>query len=89
MSEMTTTRGASDLYAGHTIGFVFVSGHGPWDGIEESGPTATTRELRVALVEWCVTPSARINPRFLVMFVLPSARALCALLTQNLELLWG
>lgn len=89
MTEMTTARGASDLYAGHTIGCIFVSGDGPWDGIEERGPTTTTRELCVALVERCATSSARINPRFLVVFVLPSARAFCTLLTQNLELLWG
>lgn len=32
MTEMTTARSASDLYAGHTIRSVFVSGHGPRDG---------------------------------------------------------
>jgi hypothetical protein len=47
---MTTTSGAGDLCAGDPKRLVFVTTDGPWDGIEESRPTTTTRELGVALV---------------------------------------
>jgi hypothetical protein len=57
--------------------------------VEESRPATAARELGGALVERGSTPSAGINPLFLVVFVFSSARAFRALLAQNLELLWG
>jgi len=87
MSEMATTGGASDLYAGHGHRFVFMSTDGPRNGVEESRPTTAARELGSALVEGRPTPSARINPLFLVVFVLSGARAFCALLAQDPKLL--
>lgn len=79
MTEMAPASGASDLRAGHTQRFVLDTTDGSWDSIEESRPTATTREFGVARVERRPTPGARVNARFLVVFVFPSACVFCAL----------
>lgn len=89
VTEVTTTGGASDLCAGHEVRLVFMPTDGSWNSVEESRPAATARELSATLVERSPTPSARINPLFLVVVVLSSARRFCALLTQNPKLLWG
>jgi hypothetical protein len=89
MTEVATTVGTSYLYAGHTERFVFVSIDGPWNSIEESRPSTAARKLGIALVKWSPTSSARINTPLLVVFILSSARAFRALLTENPKLLWG
>jgi len=89
MTEMATTGGTSDFYAGREHRLVLLPGDGPWDSIEESGPATTARELGAALVELGPTPSARVDPLILVVLVLSSARAFCPLLTQNPKLLRG
>jgi len=89
VTEMASTGGTSDFSAGHEQRFVLMSTDGSWDSVEESRPATTARELGSALVEGRPTPSARINPLFLVVFVLSGAGGFCALLTQNPELLWG
>jgi len=86
--EMAATGGANDLYARHAHRLVFMSIDGSWNSVEESRPATTAREFRAALVERGPTPGARINPLLLVVFVLSSARAFCALLTEDPELLW-
>jgi len=88
VAEMASAGSTGDLCAGHEQGFVFVSIDGSWDSVEESRPTATARELGAALVERGPTPSARIDPLILVVFVLSSARPFCALLAQDPKLLW-
>lgn len=89
MAEMATAGSAGDLYAGHEQRLVLVSINGSWDGVEESRPSTTTRELCAALVEWGSTTSARINPLFLVVFVLSRAGAFRSLLAQDPKLLRG
>jgi len=89
MTKVAATSSTSDLDAGHEQRLVLMSIDGSWDSVEESRPTTTAREFGAALVEGSSAPSARINSLFLVVFVLSSASALRALLTQNLKLLWG
>lgn len=80
MTEVATTGGTSNLYAGRGQGVVFMSTDGSRDSIEESGPATTTRKLGAALVEGRTASSARINTFFLVVFVFSSAGTFCALL---------
>lgn len=86
--EVAAAVGADDLDAGHAQRSVLVPGHGAGDAVEVGGPPAARRELVARLVQWGVAAGAGVDSRLgRVLVELAGARSLCALFTQDAELL--
>jgi hypothetical protein len=88
--QVTSTVVADDLRPHHTKTRVRLLSHRTWYGIPECGPSAARVELVVCFVEGRIASSALVDTGVgVVLVVSPGTGHLCALLSQNAELLYG
>lgn len=88
VAEVAAAVGADDLGPGHAEGAVLMAGHGAWDAVKISGPAAARLELVVGFVQRRAAAGTGIDTLVRVVLVVSAgARALCALLPEDPELL--
>lgn len=86
MAQVATTGGARDLSPPAIR--VGRTGDGPRQTLEEGRPSAARVEFGCGFVEWRCTASTVVHPFLVQLVVVACAPRLCALLAEDMKLVW-